>query len=103
MSTIGYDVPPMGKGGRPRLHHLTETLCTRTRRFKKVPKKTAEESSDESLGPSHAVSPNPFLPSDDGEPSTEKEMMLTEHQRVAKDVIEKLLGDLEDLQTLGLL
>ena len=93
----------MGKGGRPRLHHLTETLCTRTRRFKKVPKKTAEESSDKSLGPSHPVSPNPFLPSDDGEPSTEKDMMLTEHQRVARDVMEKMLRDLDDLQTLGLL
>ena len=93
----------MGRGGRPRLHHLTEVLCTRTRRFKKVPKKAAKESSDNSLGPSHPVSPNPFLPSDDGEPSEEKEMMLTEHQRVARDVMEKMLRDLEDLQLLGLL
>ena len=100
---MGYDVPPMGKGGRPRLHHLTEHLCTRTRRFKKVPKKTAEESSDESVGQPHPVSPNPFLPSDGGEPSAEEEMMLTEHQRVARDVVEKMIRDIEDLETLGLL
>ena len=93
----------MGRGGRPRLHHLTEVLCTRTRRFKKNPKKAREESSDNSPGPSHPVSPNPFLPSDNGEPSEEKEMMLTEHQRVARDVMAKMIRDLEDLEILGLL
>ena len=93
-------MPPPGKHGRPRLHNYAES------RRMRVPK-IRENSPSPVSSPSPVYSPNHYdvpAPSDSSDDSSDElEMMLTEHQRAARDVVEKLIRTIEDYEILGCL
>ncbi len=91
-------MPPPGKHGRPRLHNYAETRRMRVPKIREnIPSPVSSPSPVYS--PNHYDVPPPSDSSDDS--SDEPEMMLTEHERAARDVVDKIIRTLEYFENLG--